>query len=252
MKKEMEKVAALHRRRKEGSIEATAPPRSIIDHLMGHNYPSEEALLSDLWIVIFAGHETSAATLCFALMELAKNPSVKNKLRSELAAFMPDQPSLIDLSPQESSNLLSTIANCQYLINCIQEGMRLWPAVAGGPLRAIDKDIQYDGMVIPAGSIVNVHFFSMFRSDWISNAETYDPDRWLDTNSQLPQLKEMFIPFSAGKRNCIGQNMAMLQLRVITAYFIRYFDFELIEEPAKEFFLTLKPASMMMKVRKAY
>jgi tryprostatin B 6-hydroxylase len=165
---------------------------------------------------------------------------------------MPDQPSLIDLSQQESSNLLSTIANSQYLNNCIQEGMRLWPAVAGGPLRAIDKDIQYDGMVIPVGSIVNVHFFSMFRSDWIANAETYDPDRWLDTNSQLPQLKEMFIPFSAGKRNCIGQNMAMLQLRVITAYFIRYFDFELIEEPAKEFFLTLKPTSMMMKVRKAY
>ena len=61
-------------------------------------------------------------------------------------------------------------------------------------------------MVIPAGSIVNVHFFSMFRSDWIADAETYDPDRWLDTNEQLPQLKEMFIPFSAGKRNCIGQN----------------------------------------------
>ena len=62
----------------------------------------------------------------------------------------------------------------------------------------------------------------------------------------------MFIPFSAGKRTCVGQNMAMLQLRVITAYFIRYFDFELIEEPGKEFFLTLKPTSMMMKVRKAY
>jgi len=71
MKKEMEKIAALHRR-KEGSIEATAPPRSIIDHLMGHNYPSEEALLSDLFILIFAGHDTSATTLCFLFMELAK------------------------------------------------------------------------------------------------------------------------------------------------------------------------------------
>jgi cytochrome P450 len=251
MKKEMEKVVALHRD-KEGSIEASAPRRSIIDHLMGHNYPSEEALLTDLWIMIMAGHETSASSLCFIFMELAKNPSVKNKLRSELASFMPDQPSLIDLSQQESSNFLSTIANCQYLTNCIQEGMRLWPAAAGGPIRALDKDVQYGDMVIPAGSIVNVHCFSMFRSDWITDAETYDPDRWLDTNEQLPQLKEMFIPFSAGKRNCIGQNMAMLQLRVITAYFIRYFDFELVEEPSKEFFITLKPASMMMKVHKVY
>jgi cytochrome P450 len=165
---------------------------------------------------------------------------------------MPDQPSLIDLSQQESSNLLSTIANSPYLNNCIKESMRLWPAAAGGPMRALDKDVEYDGIVLPAGSFVNIHFFSMFRSDWIADAETYNPDRWLDTNVQLPQLKEMFIPFSAGKRDCIGQNMAMLQLRVITAYFIRYFDFELIEEPAKEFFFTLKPASMMMKVRKSY
>jgi cytochrome P450 len=119
-----------------------------------------------------AGHETSAASLCFILMELAKSPSVKNKLRSELATFIPDQPSLIDLSQQESSNLLSTIANCQYLTNCIQEGMRLWPAAAGGPMRALDKDVEYDGIVLPAGSIVNIHFFSMFRSDWITNAET--------------------------------------------------------------------------------
>jgi cytochrome P450 len=62
----------------------------------------------------------------------------------------------------------------------------------------------------------------------------------------------MIIPFSAGKRSCIGQNMAMLQLRTITAFFIRYFDFELVEEPVKEYFITLKPASMMMKVRKLY
>jgi cytochrome P450 len=45
--------------------------------------------------------------------------------------------------------------------------------------------------------------------------------------------------------------MAMFQLRIIAAHFVRYFDFELMEEPTFEYFLTLKPRSILMKVKAA-
>jgi hypothetical protein len=61
----------------------------------------------------------------------------------------------------------------------------------------------------------------------------------------------MLTPFSLGKRACVGQNMAMFQLRIIAAHFVRYFDFELIEEPTFEYFATLKPRSIVMKVKAA-
>jgi len=43
--------------------------------------------------------------------------------------------------------------------------------------------------------------------------------------------------------------MAMFQLRIIAAHFVRYFDFELVEEPSFEYFLTLKPRFIRMKVK---
>jgi cytochrome P450 len=61
----------------------------------------------------------------------------------------------------------------------------------------------------------------------------------------------MFTPFSLGKRACLGQNLAIFQLRIIAAHFVRYFDFELIEEPTFEYFATLKPRSIVMKVEAA-
>ena len=65
------------------------------------------------------------------------------------------------------------------------------------------------------------------------------PERWAPDNPQLPELKEMFIPFSIGKRACIGQNMAIFQLRIVAAYFLHNFDFTLVGEPDFEYFITL-------------
>ena len=229
--------------------------RSIIDHLMPHSYSSENARLTDLWLLIQAGHETTAATFSFFMMEIARNPLVQQKLRSALASFMPEQPTLsstVDLTQSEGdSKLLSAIASCDYLNNCLKESMRLWPVVAGGTARDIVEDLHYEGMLLPAGSTICVHYYSLFRSEWIENADQFDPDRWLASNPQLPQLKEMFTPFSLGKRACMGQNMAMFQVRIIAAHFVRYFDFELMEEPTFEYFATLKPRSMFLKVKAA-
>ena len=230
-----------------------ARKRSIIDHLMPHSYVSEDARLTDLWLLIQGGHETTAATFSFFLIEIARNRSIQDKLRSILASFMPEHPTLSSPTAsevaQDDSKLLSAIANCEYLSSCLKESMRLWPVAAGGPARDIVEDLHYEGMLFPAGSTICVPFYSIFRSEWIENADQFDPDRWLDSNPQLPQLKEMFIPFSIGKRGCVGQNMAMFQLRIIAAHFIRYFDFKLVQEPSFECFLILKPKSICIKVK---
>lgn len=51
-----------------------------------------------------------------------------------------------------------------------------------------------------------------------------------------------------GKRGCIGQNMAILELRLITANLLRKYDFHLPQEIEFEIFLTLKPKSLFMDV----
>ena len=59
------------------------------------------------------------------------------------------------------------------------------------------------------------------------------------------KLKELFFPFALGKRNCIGQNMAMMQLKVVLATLFRSFRFELTSNVVeKDFFLTMKPKNV--------
>ena len=70
-------------------------------------------------------------------------------------------------------------------------------------------------------------------------------------NTQAMRLKEMFIPFSIGKRNCIGQNLALMELRVILANVVRNFDMELVGgDPELDYFVTLKPVDLRVKVNR--
>ena len=53
-----------------------------------------------------------------------------------------------------------------------------------------------------------------------------------------------------GKRSCIGQNLAMLEMRVLAAHLMRNFNFKVIEEPDLELFVTMKPIELKMEVTK--
>jgi cytochrome P450 family 628 len=61
----------------------------------------------------------------------------------------------------------------------------------------------------------------------------------------------MFVPFSIGKRSCIGQNLALMELRVIIANILRNFDVALVGgEPELDYFVTLKPVELRLKINK--
>ena len=229
---------------------------------MSHQYPNDNARLSDLWIMIQAGNSTTVSTICFLLCDLSKNRDIQTKLSLILSEFMPKHPNFKtndknnnndddddDDVIKEDNELLSKIANCEYLNHCIKESMRLWPS-CGGSIRDMENDLYYDNMLLPKGSTIIIQHHAIFRADWINNPHQYDPNRWLDTNPQLSKLKEMFTPFGIGKRGCIGQNMAMFQIRIIIAYFICYFEFEFVQEPIFNLFLSMKATSLMMKVHK--
>jgi cytochrome P450 len=127
--------------------------------------------------------------------------------------------------------------------------MRLWPVAAVGASRSLNEDMNItDDMYLPKGSNIITNFYSMFRSHWIDQPDLFLPDRWSSSNPQLPQLKEMFIPFSIGKRSCLGMNMAMFQLKVVAVYFLYHYDIELVSEPTFELFITFKPDQLMMKL----
>jgi cytochrome P450 len=61
------------------------------------------------------------------------------------------------------------------------------------------------------------------------------------------------MPFAEGHRNCIGQNMAMIQLKILIANLFRYYEFELVDEDKEielEMTLLMKIERLMMRVKR--
>lgn len=220
----------------------------IIDRIIAHHYPSDEHRLSEIITFILAGHETSTNTLSFLFYELGKNPLIQKKLQKELD----------ELNTNELLTL-NQVSKLEYLNDCIRESMRLWPT-AHGVARTTVQDIHYEGFTIPAGKLVQCNFYAMCRQPWIYKANEFIPERWSpdfyvkhqnEVNpQQLNDLKEMFMPFALGHRNCIGQNMAMVQLRLLSANFLKHYEFELVEEVTFEIALLMKPEKLMMRVKR--
>lgn len=53
--------------------------------------------------------------------------------------------------------------------------------------------------------------------------EAFEPERWLEANKITNDMKELMMPFSKGSRACVGKNLAMMELKLITARLIRQF-----------------------------
>lgn len=264
------KMTRLYREH-EAQREASGDPRpkrqSLMQHMVEHAYPSEVARLSDVNVMTFAGHDTTAFSFCFFLMEMARHPEILARVQAEIATVMPKEAlrSTRDTASASAAaaaqqaqaqalrhgdqKLLSALCGLEFLNCCIKESMRLWPVAAIGSVRELDRDMHWKGMVLPKGSSIRAHVFSMFRETWIDRPTEFVPDRWAPEAPQLAELKEMFIPFSLGKRACIGQNMAMFQLRLVAAYFLHNFDFSLVGEPNFEYFITLKPVDLFLQVK---
>lgn len=220
----------------------TQEDKTIIGRILNNAYPTEKHRISDLLVLLVAGHETTAASLAFFLLEMARHPEERRKLQSELDAAIPRN------SKAEKHIALSDLSGLEYLNWCLKESMRLWPVAAGGVLRETTEQLSYGGYDIPKSCTAIIDFYSMFHEEWIDRADEFVPERWSESNPQINELKNMLMPFSIGKRACIGQNLAMLQLRILAANLMRHYEFELVEEPEVEFFVTLKPVHLYMKV----
>eukprot|EP00960_Hanusia_phi_P056604 763321-Hanusia_phi.AAC.2 len=203
----------------------------LISFLNRNQYPDDRAICADIVTFMIGGHDTSAYTLSWILYELSAAQDIQSKLRQDLK-----------LHGQES----------KYLGHVIQEGMRLWPVAAQGSIRTLQRDVKLEDQTIPAGEMCIMPFFAIFRSAWIDRAAEFIPERWSEEGPQKKELEEAVFPFSVGLRNCVGQRMAMTQIRKILLELILRYEFVLAKKPRPEYFLTLKPWGGSVSVRKIY
>ncbi|KAK3594423.1 hypothetical protein CHS0354_037448 [Potamilus streckersoni] len=183
--------------------------------------------------LLSAGHDSTSSAISWILYSIAEHQEVQKKVRAEVDSV---------LAGRQTDDLRwEDLPRLEYLGMVIKEGMRQHcpvPAIA----RQITKDFQIDGHHFPAGTAVAVDIYLLHHNEdvWERPLE-FIPERFSRENAS--KIKPFqFIPFSAGPRNCIGQDLAMNEEKVVLAKLVRRFKFEL--EPNH---VPQKKASLVMR-----
>ena len=166
---------------------------------------------------MFEGHDTTAHGLSWTLYCLAKYPEHQEKCREEINEILGNREYL------EYEDL----SKLKYTQWCIKESLRLHPPVYI-ILRQLTEDTELAGYLIPKESYLTVRLFNIHRNpEFWKDPEVFDPLRFHPDNIEH-QHPYAYVPFSAGPRNCIGQNFAMNEERVVIASIIRKFKLRLV------------------------
>lgn len=166
---------------------------------------------------MFEGHDTTTSGISWILYELAKNQSYQKLCQQEVDKVLRDSNGFVTWE---------NLSQFDILTQCIKEGMRIHPPV---PIvsRQSTKEVTIEGVTFPPDTTFSVNIYGLHHNPTVwKDHMTYDPSRFSkDRDSVLDSYA--FIPFSAGPRNCIGQNFAMNEEKTVIARILERYTLEL-------------------------
>ena len=209
---------------------------------------TDENLIMTMAEVFIAGLETTGSTLCWALLYLIHNPKVQQMVHQEL-----DQVIGAERLPE-----LEDKKNLPYLEATITETLRLSSLVPLSVPHKTTVDTTLQGYSIPKGTTVLMNLWSLHHNPEIwDDPDAFRPERFLDEEGNfVPPKADRFLPFSAGRRVCLGESLARIELFLVLARLLHSFKFENPPgcdlptlEPIVGFGLMPKPFSVCALIR---
>ncbi|KAM3829180.1 cytochrome P450 2J2-like isoform 2-T4 [Vipera latastei] len=174
----------------------------------------EEQLLVLLCNLFVAGTETMAATLQWTLLYLMAFPEVQEKCWKEIDAVLGNE-AILKYEDRE---------NLPYTNAVIHEIQRISAVAPLGLPHSPIKDVQFFGYKIPKDTMVFVNIQSAHcdESQWKFPNE-FNPSNFLNEEGEFVK-PEAFMPFSAGPRVCLGENLARMELFLFFTSILRNFQ----------------------------
>lgn len=110
----------------------------------------------------------------------------------------------------------------------IHEGLRLYPPVTVMSREAF-KDMTFGDIHVPKGVNVWTSVATLHTDPeiWGPDAYEFKPDRFANGITGACKLPYLYMPFGLGPRVCLGQNLAMIELKVVIALIVTNFSFSL-------------------------
>ncbi|TMS35705.1 hypothetical protein L596_003048 [Steinernema carpocapsae] len=159
-------------------------------------------VLFDLWI---AGMETTINTLSYGLICILHNPEVQERLHEELNSVV-------------GSDRLITVddrSRLPYLSAVINETQRCANVLAQNLFHKTTRDVVIEGHSIPKGTCIIPQISCVLLDPTVfSEPEKFKPQRFLTKENKVIKYEEL-VPFSIGKRQCLGEALARMELFLI-------------------------------------
>ncbi|XP_060977721.1 cytochrome P450 2J2-like isoform X2 [Dama dama] len=174
----------------------------------------EENLIYNTLDLFFAGTETTSTTLRWGLLYMALNPEIQEKVQAEIDR-------VLGQSQQPSTAARESMP---YTNAVIHEVLRMGNIIPVNVPRQVAVDTTLAGYHLPKGTVVMTNLTALHRdpAEW-ATPDTFNPEHFLE-NGQFKK-RESFLPFSIGKRMCLGEQLARTELFIFFTSLLQKFTF---------------------------
>ena len=182
---------------------------------------SDDHLAMVIMDIFTGGAETTVTTLRWATVYLLHWPEVQQRLYNEI----------IEVIGKDRYPVLNDRGKLNYLEATIRETLRLSSLVPLGVPHKCTSTSSVNDRTIPKGTQILFNLWQMHRDqEYWEEPEIFKPGRWLDSDGKLiPGANLSYLPFSAGRRVCLGESLAKTELFIFLSRMAR--DFIIKPEP---------------------
>ncbi|QHG17682.1 cytochrome P450 [Nostoc sp. ATCC 53789] len=191
---------------------------------------TDQELRDQLITLILTGYETTASAMAWGLYCIHQKPLVREKLLQELDT--------LGDSPDPMS-----ICRLPYLTAICNETLRIYPVVMFSFPRVVQEPVELLGHSLEPGTVLLPSIYlTHHREDLYPQSKDFQPERFIERQFSPYE----FLPFGGGVRRCIGEALAMFQMKLVLATVLSHYHLALVdrrpEQPQRRGF-TLAPAS---------
>jgi len=190
---------------------------------------SYKQLISIIVDLFLAGSDTTSNSIGYAVLRMIYHPDILRKVQEELDSVCGD-----------SLPSMAHRANLPYTEAVLLESMRIHTIAPFTVAHCALRDTQLQGYTIPKGSMLHMNLYSVHMDEtYWKDPHVFRPERHLNDQGNFVKSDHV-MPFSGGRRQCLGEALARNTYFLITTAVLKSFD---IERVPNEPLPTLDPLS---------